>query len=108
MPHAELMDPNEAFAELGRIRLADVNVEALLNKIAHLAKRTIAGANEVSVTLLHDGTPHTAAFTGELARELDESQYERGHGPCLDASLSTATLSVPDTGREERWPGWAH
>jgi GAF domain-containing protein len=101
------MDPQEAFAELGRIRLGDVTIDTLLDRIAQLAKRAIPGASEVSVTLLHGNNPQTAAFTGELAFSLDEMQYERGHGPCLDAADSTATLLVPDTGSEDRWPGWA-
>ncbi len=107
MTHAGPMDPNEAFAELGRIRLADIDIDILLDKIAQLAKRAIPGADEVSVTLLRGDTAHTAAFTGELALKLDEKQYERGHGPCLDASRSTASLSVTDTGSEQRWPDWA-
>ncbi|MBQ0991040.1 GAF and ANTAR domain-containing protein [Micromonospora sp. H61] len=103
------MDPHEAFAELGRIRLADVDIDTLLDKIAQLAKRTIPGASEVSVTLLHDNKPQTAAFTGALALALalDEKQYERGYGPCLQAAESTSSLIVPDTGSEQRWPGWA-
>ncbi len=101
------MDPNDAFAELGRIKLADVDIDAVLDKIANLARRTIPGASEVSVTLVEGDDAHTAAFTGELAVKADESQYERGHGPCLDASAATATLSVPDMRTEERWPDWA-
>ena len=101
------MDPNEAFAELGRIRLADIDLETLLDKIAYLAKRTIPGATEVSVTLVHGDRARTAAFTGELALKVDEQQYERGYGPCLDASAANISLSVPDTGAEERWPDWA-
>jgi GAF domain-containing protein len=108
MTQVKPMDPNEAFAELGRIRLADVDIDALLDKIAQLAKRTIPGASEVSVTLLHGNNAQTAAFTGELARALDEAQYERGYGPCMDAADTTASLIVPDTGSEERWPGWAN
>jgi GAF domain-containing protein len=101
------MDPQEAFAELGRIRLADVDIDTLLDKIAELAKRSIPGAGEVSVTLVRGNIPQTAAFTGELALALDEMQYERGYGPCLEAADSTSSLLVPDTGTEKRWPGWA-
>ncbi|MEV7989865.1 GAF and ANTAR domain-containing protein [Micromonospora sp. NPDC085948] len=108
MTHVAPMDPHEAFAELGRIRLADIDLDVLLDKIAQLAKRTIPGASEVSVTLLHGNKPHTAAFTGDLALVLDEKQYERGYGPCLQAAESTSSLIVPDTGSEQRWPGWAH
>lgn len=107
MTHVEPLEPYKAFAELGRIRIADINLDTLLDKIAQLAKRTLAGANEVSVTLLHANKPQTAAFTGELALALDEMQYERGHGPCLDAAASTSALIVPDTGNERRWPDWA-
>jgi GAF domain-containing protein len=107
MTHLETMDPHQAFAELGRIRLADIDIDALLNKIAQLAKSTIPGADEVSVTLLHGDSPQTAAFTGELARALDEKQYERGYGPCLDAADTTTTQLVPDTSIERRWPDWA-
>jgi hypothetical protein len=105
MTQVKPMDPNEAFAELGRIRLADVDIDALLDKSAQLAKRTIPGASEVSVTLLLGHIPQTAAFTGELA--LDEKQYEQGYGPCLQAAVSMTNLIVPDTGSDERWPDWA-
>jgi GAF domain-containing protein len=101
------MDPNEAFAQLGRIKLSDTNLAGVLDTIAGLAKRTIPGAEEVSVTLVRGKTAHTAAFTGDLARNLDESQYEAGHGPCLDASAAAATMSVPEMTSETRWPQWA-
>jgi GAF domain-containing protein len=78
-----------------------------LAKIAELAKRTIPGASEVSVTLLGGAGAHTAAFTGRLALELDEWQYGQGHGPCLDASRAGDTLTVPDMRAETRWPDWA-
>ncbi|MEV6489372.1 GAF and ANTAR domain-containing protein [Actinoplanes sp. NPDC051633] len=107
MTPVEPLDPNEAFAELGRIRLADIDIDTLLDKIAQLAKRTIPGADEVSVTLLHGNDPQTAAFTGELALALDEKQYERGYGPCLEAAGTNSSLIVPDTSSEQRWPGWA-
>lgn len=107
MTDAAPMDPHEAFAEFGRLRLTDITINTLLDKIVWLAKRSIPGASEVSVTVLHGDTAHTAAFTGELACTLDESQYERGHGPCLDAATTTATVSVPDTGSEQRWTDWA-
>jgi GAF domain-containing protein len=102
----EPMDPADAFAQLGRIKLSDTNLNGVLDTIAGLAKRTIPGANEVSVTLVRDNKAHTAAFTGELALRLDEAQYEAGYGPCLDASAAAAVLPVPDTARERRWPRW--
>ena len=103
----EPMDPTLAFAELGRIKLGDMAVDDVLHRIAELAKRTLPGADEVSVTLVRGDRARTAAFTGDLALRLDETQYERGHGPCLDASATAATLSLPDMDREPRWPDFA-
>ncbi len=107
MTDAHPMEPTDAFAELGNIKIADVDIDAVLAKISELAKRTIPGAAEVSVTLIQRDNAHTAAYTGELAINLDELQYERGHGPCLEASASTASLHVPDMSSETRWPDWA-
>ncbi|WP_213012831.1 GAF and ANTAR domain-containing protein [Paractinoplanes toevensis] len=102
----EPLDPTEAFAELGRIKLNETDLDHVLGRIAELAKRTIPGADEVSVTLIPGKGPRTAAFTGELALALDERQYEIGAGPCLEAATTTATVSIPDLTREERWPDY--
>jgi GAF domain-containing protein len=100
------MDPTDAFAELGRIKLADTDLHGVLTRVAELARSTVPGALEVSVTLVGGKGAHTAAFTGPLALELDERQYEAGHGPCLDASAAAATFSIPDMVGERRWPDW--
>ena len=107
MTNTEPMDPTEAFAQIGGIKLSETNLDGVLGTIARLAKRTIPGASEVSVTLVRGKGAYTAAFTGDLARSLDESQYEAGYGPCLDASVATATMSVPEMISETRWPQWA-
>ncbi len=101
------MDPIAAFAELGRIKLGEVKLDDVLARVADLAKQTLPGAREVSVTLIRGNDAHTAAYTGQLAVQLDEWQYERGHGPCLDASEAKTTLSITDMTNEPRWPDWA-
>ena len=97
------LEPSDAFAELGRIKLADTDIDAVLDKIAVLAQRAIPGADEVSVTLMRGKGAHTAAFTGDLALACDERQYKRGHGPCLDAANTAATLLIDDMKQETRW-----
>ncbi len=100
------IDPTDAFAQLGRIKLSETDLDGVFKEIADLAKRTIPGATEVSVTLVRNRGAHTAAFTGDLALALDESQYRLGHGPCLVAASSTTTQHVTDMTTEERWPDW--
>jgi GAF domain-containing protein len=102
----QLMDPRDAFAELGRIKLADTDLDGVLKSVASLAKRTVPGAAEVSVTLIHGQGADTAAFTGDLALVCDERQYELGHGPCVDAARTGKTLIVPDLTGEQRWPDY--
>ncbi|WP_330465660.1 GAF and ANTAR domain-containing protein [Micromonospora zamorensis] len=100
-------DPATAFVELGGIKLSEVNLDEVLQRVAELAKRVLPMPVEVSVTLMRGGVGHTAAFTSEVAREMDERQYAQGRGPCLDAAASGDVLSVPDLSTEDRWPEWA-
>ncbi len=101
------LDPVHAFAELGQINLAESDMPQVLNRVAELAKQTIPDAVEVSVSLVRSGTAVTAAFTGELAIQLDERQYENGYGPCLAACAGAETILIPDMGTEDRWPDFA-
>ena len=98
------VDPAEAFAQLGRIKLSETDLSGVLQRIADLAVRTVPGAADVSVTLVRAGRGHTAAFTGETSLALDESQYRQGHGPCLDAAATGATHYLSDMSAERRWP----
>jgi GAF domain-containing protein len=100
-------DPASAFAEFGRIKLGETDLHGVLTRVAELAQRTLPGADEVSITLVRDGRPYTAAYTGEIALQLDERQYEREAGPCLQAAADKITVSVPDTASDTRWDGWA-
>jgi GAF domain-containing protein len=79
----------------------------VLSRVAQLAQRTVPGADEVSVTMVRGSLAETAAYTGHLALTLDEWQYQRGTGPCLEAAAGHATVSVPDLADEPRWPDWA-
>jgi GAF domain-containing protein len=106
VPDTDPLEPAEAFARLGRIKLSDTDVTGVLQTIADLAKRTIPGSDEVSVTLVRNNKAQTAASTGQLALTLDEAQYAASQGPCLDASATAAIFSVPDMAAETRWPQW--
>ncbi len=101
------LSPTAAFAELGRINFAENDLRGVLTRVAGLARLTVPGADEVSVTLVRAGAPETAAYTGQLALTLDDWQYRRGAGPCLEAAAGQVTVSIPDIAGDRRWPGWA-
>jgi GAF domain-containing protein len=95
-----------AFAELGHIKLGETDLDGVLSRVADLARRTVPGAAQVSITLLRERGAVTTAHTGQIALQLDELQYERGAGPCLEAATTGTTVEVPDTSADDRWNGW--
>jgi GAF domain-containing protein len=97
-------DPRAAFAELSKIMLDAQPLSQTLTRVAELAKETIPGAVDVSVTLIQDGKAFSVAFTGSLAAQFDERQYEAGFGPCMDAALSGRTVTIDDTSASEAYP----
>jgi GAF domain-containing protein len=96
----------DAFAELARLSFDDTSMESLLQRVADLAKQVIPGAAEASVSLIVKEKPTTPAFTGQLALDLDESQYGHGYGPCLEAAVGQEVREVIDARRDTRWPGY--
>jgi GAF domain-containing protein/ANTAR domain-containing protein len=104
-PHSTVS--REAFAELDRIPFAEVPLDEALARIAGVTRRAVPGTAEVSVTLLSPAGARSAAYTGRRALDLDEWQYERGHGPSLAAAAANIVVRVPDTAGDHRWHDWA-
>jgi GAF domain-containing protein len=87
--------------------LGEQPLSATLARVAELAKQTIPGAAEVSVTLMADGDVESVAFTGPLASQLDERQYQAGFGPCMDAAISGGIIAIDDTADSAAYPDFA-
>jgi GAF domain-containing protein len=97
----------EALDRLGRLSLRELSMDSLLQLVAGLAKTVMQGNPEASVTLLVKDKPTTVASTGQLAVDLDETQYERGHGPCLHAARTGELTEISDTRTDGRWPNYS-
>ena len=93
-----------ALGGLARMELAGENMQSVLQRVVDLVKQEMRPGAEASMTLLRNERPTTAAYTGELASVLDEMQYERGHGPCLEAALSNHVVEITDGRTDLRWP----
>jgi GAF domain-containing protein len=96
-----------ALAELGRIDFRENDLEAVLGRVAALAKQIIPGTSDASVTLIQDGVATTAVYTGKTALALDERQYEEHRGPCLDAAAGSTIFGIPDMAADDRWEKFA-
>jgi GAF domain-containing protein len=97
----------EALEQLGRLSLRELSMDSLLQTVADLAKTVMPGNPETSVLLLVRDSPSTVVHTGQLAVDLDETQYERGHGPCLHAARTGELTEIVDTRTDGRWPDYA-
>jgi GAF domain-containing protein len=85
---------DDAVAELATTAVGEGPPEPALLRVAELAKKSLPEAQEVSITLVENGRPRTVVFTGDLAVDLDERQYELGFGPCVDAARSGQLVIV--------------
>jgi GAF domain-containing protein len=95
-----------ALEELGRLALRGQSVESLLQRVVDLTKTAMHPSVEVSISIVSNGHPATAVFTGQLALDCDESQYGHGYGPCLHAAASGEVTEIPDARTETRWPDY--
>jgi hypothetical protein len=83
-----------AYAALSQIALVDRPLDQTLEEVTFLAKWALPETPESSVTLLSDDQARTAAFSGRLALQLDERQYDDGYGPCMDAAVSGGVIPL--------------
>jgi GAF domain-containing protein len=90
---------------LGTLSLRELSMESLLQTVADQATSVLPGSLQASVTLVK-GLPSTVVSTGRLAVDLDETQYERGHGPCLHAARTGEATEIADTRTDSRWPDY--
>lgn len=93
----------QALERLGQLSLRDKSMEVLLQTVADLAKTVMPGSPEASVSLVVNDKPSTPVSTGQLALDLDESQYGRGYGPCLHAATTGESVEIADARTDTRW-----
>jgi GAF domain-containing protein len=96
----------DVLRDLARVALAGRSLDEVLTEITDIAARGIPGAEAVSITLLRAEKAFTAAYSGEMALQADELQYEHGYGPCMDAGRGGVLLRIDDMRTEQRWPDY--
>jgi GAF domain-containing protein len=92
--------------DLSRVVLAERALGEVLEEITRIARLGIPGAEATSITLVRGDKAHTAAYSGQMALDADELQYQEGYGPCLDAGRGGVVLRIDDMRTEERWPDY--
>lgn len=105
----EPLDLAAAYAELQNLILDGPDVTDFLHQLTVLAS-AIVPATHCGITLRRDGQMATVASSDAVAMRMDEIQYIRGRGPCLEAIHQGTRIEVPDMSTESRWgdyPGYA-
>ncbi|WP_448615355.1 ANTAR domain-containing protein [Modestobacter sp. URMC 112] len=101
--HSRSSSADDALEQLGRLSLRELSMDSLLQTVADLSRTAMPGRPETSVLLLVGDEPTTIVHTGQLALDLDETQYERGSGPCLHAARTGELTEIADTRTDRRW-----
>jgi GAF domain-containing protein len=115
-PSSNPGDAVPTYPGLALIVLDAQSLGAVLHRVAQIARDLIPGADEVSITLIEHDRTRTVGFAGDHASALDERQYTRGRGPCLDAAVTRQTITVatatdtlyPESSRQAHRSGIQH
>ena len=92
--------------DIGGVLESMEQVSDYLERVVHAVRRHVSGCDEVGVTILSAGRPHTAAYTTVQTLEIDAVQYALDDGPCLDAARTRRENRVDDLVVDDgRWPG---
>lgn len=91
--------------DIGGVLESMEQVSDYLERVVHAVRRHVSGCDEVGVTILSAGRPHTAAYTTVQTLEIDAVQYALDDGPCLDAARNRRENRVDDVVVDDgRWP----
>jgi len=97
------VDLFEAFSRLQALTLSSARVGDFLSELAALAPQLGRQPLSASVTLRGEHDPFTVASSDEFANRVDEVQYDKGEGPCLEALRTGREIYVPELRADTRW-----
>ncbi len=102
-PLARIDATAEAISGLREICASDEPLDDVLARVAATAAGSLPDADAVTITMLTEGTPRTAAFTDERAALLDHCQYGLGAGPCLHCAEHQRAVRIEIVEHSEQW-----
>jgi hypothetical protein len=98
----------DAIAAAARTIHHPENLDEVLLAIAMATRDSIPAFDLIGIsTIDHKGNVLTRAVTDHKVYELDQLQYSRAEGPCVDAIDGTSRLVLaPGLRYEQRWPDY--
>jgi transcriptional regulator with GAF, ATPase, and Fis domain len=106
-PEGHVETPATAVTSLAELRLSEDSLDSILAHIARLALEALDGWDAAGTSLVEDGKAATFGLTDERIRALDQSQYDTGRGPCVDAARNLKLTYFNGESVEPRWRQFA-
>jgi len=98
-------DAIEAFGRLSELVYTGATFEEIYAAICATAREVIPGCDHACVMTVERGErPRCEAATDDVARLVDELEWETGEGPCLDAVESERYEVDADISTDAVWP----
>lgn len=97
-----------SLTELGALLLSVESTEEALAHLARMAVVVIPDGPSCGITVPRDGRYITVVYAGSVPAAVDEVQYERDDGPCLEVLRTGLPVVVQDLATEpaDRWGGF--
>jgi hypothetical protein len=100
-----LEDAAAGFATLADRLYSGSSYEGVYDAICRAAVDVVPGCDRACITtMVAGGEPHIEAATDEIARRIDELEWEVREGPCVDAMLSDRFECDGDISQNSAWP----
>src|SRR5215207_1986212 len=83
-----------SLAELSSFLVSDHSIADTLTRVAALAVEAVPPARFAGITMMVNDRVTTQAFTDPTCPEIDQTQYDTGHGPCLQSFRDGSVIAV--------------
>lgn len=105
---AEITGAPTGLTELAALMLDAEDTGQALHHLARMAVVVVPDGPSCGITIAKDGQFSTVVYAGSIPAAVDEAQYQRGDGPCLEALRTGTPIVVQDLAREDqgRWGGF--
>src|SRR3954453_5469146 len=107
MAEPEQSPLQRSLAELSTFLVSEQSVADSLTRVAALAVEAVPPTRFAGITMMVDDRVSTQVFTDPTSPEIDQAQYESGHGPCLDSFRTGSMIIVDSLDDDDRWPEFA-
>ena len=105
---ADMSGATTGLTELAALLLSAESADEALHHLARMAVVVVPDGPSCGITVSEDGQFRTVVYSGAVPASVDEAQYQRGDGPCLEALRTGVPVTVQDLSLEDqaRWSGF--